>query len=110
MSFERWNRLSPVVGLAKQLGIEAQLTDSKNWDDFQSRVASADGDNSQLIKTAKKLALKASTGEVSVLAAIMYAADFPDVADQIAGNGSWMRFRRTRGDYSEAVALPIMRA
>jgi hypothetical protein len=109
MHFERWKALTPVMNVAKWLSFDEGLAQSRSWDEYEKLFTAANGDDGQMIKAAHRFLKKASTGEVSVLAAMLYAGGFADVADEISRAGLWTRFGRTRGEHAEAVALVITR-
>lgn len=110
MDFERWKALPPVENLAKSLSFDAELAQCKDWDEYANRFTAANGDEGRLIEAARKLSKTASTGEISVLAAMLHAGDYSHVADEISQVGVWSRLERTCGDHAEAVALAIMRS
>jgi hypothetical protein len=94
----------------KPLSFDAELAQRNNWGEYRQRFVATNGDDGQLIRTARKFSKKASTGEVSVRAAMLHAGNFTDIADEISQAGVWTRFGRTRDEYAEAVALAIMRS
>ena len=76
MDFERWKALPPVMNVAKELSFGEELALCNNWNDYTRRFVSANGDDGQLIKASRRFSKKASTGEVSVLAAMLHAGGF----------------------------------
>lgn len=56
-----------------------------------------------------KIADALSPGELSVLAAMLHAADFSRQADALCEETTWRGLERTHGDNATAVALAIMR-
>lgn len=110
MDFERWKGLAPVGHLASCLSFGEELSLSTGWDDYTKRFIAANGDEGVMVAAARKLVKRLSTSEVAVLAAMLHAADYSEVANEITAPGPWVRFERTRGDHSAAVAFAIMRS
>ncbi|MDK4739411.1 hypothetical protein PH547_11055 [Rhizobium sp. CNPSo 3464] len=108
MDFKVWKQLSPVQQMADRLGFNGALAECQNWDDYTARFI-ATNDDGRMVKTARQLFDYLSTGERPVLAAMLHAADFSRIADQLSGTETWSRLDRTYGDHAVAVGLAIMR-
>lgn len=107
--FMRWKLLPPTQDMAERLKLD--LRDCHMWGDFTNLFCDEnDRTQGDLVERIRKLACVVSTGEVPVLQAMLHAADYSRVADEIAGDDNWRRLSRTSGDHAEAVALAIMRA
>lgn len=108
MNFKTWKQLDPVEDVAQKLGFDIDKCSS--WEDYGDRFRTAnDKDVGHMVTRARKIAGHLSTGELSVLQAMLHAADFSWLADELAGEGTWERFDRTYGDNATAVALAILR-
>lgn len=106
--FGRWKSLAPVRQMAARVGLN--IDPCRSWGDYtEAFCAENDRTGGDLIKRARSAAGVLSTGEVPVLLAMLHAADYDRVADQLSGKDIWWRFARTSGDHAEAVALAIMR-
>ncbi|WP_412050253.1 hypothetical protein ACK6D9_00710 [Hoeflea sp. Naph1] len=107
--FMRWKLLPPIEDMSERLRLD--LSDCRKWSDFTT-VFGDENDRTQgdLVERIQKLACVVSSGELPVLQAILHAADYSRVADELAGDDNWRRLSRTSGDHVEAVALAIMRA
>lgn len=110
MDFERWKRLPPVSYIAGALAFDEQLSLCSDWDDYTRRFIAANSGHGRLTDAARKLSRKLSTGEVTVLAAMLHAADCSHIADEISGKHVWKRLEPSRGDYATAAKLAIMRS
>jgi len=108
MDFKTWKTLDPIEDIARKLGFD--LSRCSSWDDYGSRFRAAnDKDVGHLVKRAKEIASHLSTGELSVLQAMLHAADFSRQADEISEERTWRRLDNTYGDNATAVALAIIR-
>jgi hypothetical protein len=76
---------------------------------FNNSKAEQDGDRSPLVKEAKEVASACSTGEMALLRALLAAADFSGLADEIGSNTVWREIERCDDQHSRAVAACILR-
>lgn len=107
--FMRWARLPPVLQMAQRLNLD--ILDCTDWDDFTELFGDEnDLSGGQLIERIRKLACLLSSGELPVLLAMLHAADYSRVADELSGDNLWRKLDQTSVDHAEAVALPIRRA
>lgn len=106
--FDTWKGLMPVQLVAHQLGLAEMLAKSKDWDDYTSRFIAAN-DNGLIVKAAQTLFADLATEDRNVLAAMLHAADFSRVADELSERLTWWRLSRVGGDNALAVALAVMR-
>ncbi|MBY3531840.1 hypothetical protein HFN68_02610 [Rhizobium laguerreae] len=107
-SFATWKMLSPVTEMADRLGFD--IEQCIDWEEYGDRFRAAnDKDEGHMVKSARDLFTGLSTGERPVLAAMLHAADFSWLADELSGQETWTRLSRTYGDHAAAVALAIMR-
>lgn len=108
MNFETWKNLNPVKDVARKLGFD--LSHCGSWDHYGERFrATNDKDVGHLVIRAREIEGHLSTGELAVLQAMLHAADFSWLADELAGKGTWKRIDRISGDNSAAVAFAIMK-
>ncbi|MBB3915553.1 hypothetical protein [Rhizobium fabae] len=107
-SFETWKRLWPVTNIAEALDFDVALDESQSWDDYTTRFMDANSDG-QMIKVARELFADLATEDRSILAAMLYAADFSKIADELSEQMTWWRLSRIGGDNALAVALAIVR-
>lgn len=107
--FDRWKSLPPVVDMARR--IELDISNCQSWSDYTQRFcAMNDQTDGKLVETVRQLVGVVSTGEVSVLLAMLHAADYSRVADELGGNDIWRQhLDYTYGECAEAVGLAIMR-
>jgi hypothetical protein len=108
MDFNSWKKLDPVVDIAGKLVFDiGRCTD---WADYGTRFRAANDRNvGYMVTRATELAAVLSTGELPVLQAMLYAADFSRQADGIGEGQTWRRLDNTYGDNATAVALAILR-
>jgi hypothetical protein len=107
-SFATWKMLSPVIQMAGRFGFE--IEPCLSWEDYGERFRTAnDKDAGYMVKSAREAFNGLSTDERPVLAAMLHAADFSWLADELSGSQTWTRLDRTYGDHAAAVALAIMR-
>jgi len=107
-SFTTWKTLSPVIQMAGKLGFK--IEPCLSWQDYGERFRiTNDTDAGYMVKSARDVFTGLSTGERPVLAAMLHAADFSWLADELSGSQTWTRLDRTYGDHAAAVALAIMR-
>lgn len=108
MDFSTWKTLDPVEDIAHKLGFDVSRCSS--WDDYGSRFrATNDKDVGHLVTRAAEIADDLTAGELSVLAAMLHAADFSRQADTLCEGATWKGLDRTHGDEATAVALAILR-
>ncbi len=108
MNFNTWKTLDPVEDIAHKLGFD--VSQCSSWDDYGSRFRAANGkDVGRLVTRAAEIAHHLPAGELSVLAAMLHAADFSRQADTLCGGATWKGLDRTHGDDATAVALAILR-
>lgn len=106
--FLRWKVLPPVQDMASQIDLD--LSGCRSWSDYTEVFCNAnDRTDGELVKRVRHLADVVSTGEVPVLLAMLHAADYSRLADEIGGDDIWRRLSRTCGEHAEATALAIMR-
>jgi hypothetical protein len=92
------------------LSFDAQLDACNGWDEYTASFQRANGSEGRLVAAARKLTKLLSFGEISVLMAMLHAADYSHVADEIGGKGLWTRFARTREDFTDAIVFAIKRS
>jgi hypothetical protein len=109
VDFKTWKELGPVQEMAHRLGFNADLAECHDWDDYTSQFIAANNDSGRMVKKAQSLFDYLSTGERPVLAAMLHAADFSRIADQLSGAENWSMLDRTYDDHAVAVGLAIMR-
>lgn len=108
MNFETWKNLDPVEDVARKLGFD--VSRCRSWSEYGERFrATNDKDVGHLVTRAKEIEGHLSTGELAVLQAMLHAADFSWLADELAGKGTWQRLDRVHGDHATAVALAILK-
>lgn len=84
-SFATWKTLSPVLEVAGRLGFE--IEPCLSWEDYGERFRIAnDRDAGYMVKSAREALNGLSTGERPVLAAMLHAADFSWLADELSGS------------------------
>lgn len=92
MDFNTWKNLPPVEDIAYRLGFATALGQSRTWDDYTERFVSANDQGGKMVKPARKLYAELETEERPILAAMLHAADFSRVADELSENLTWWRF------------------
>jgi hypothetical protein len=106
-SFAAWKKLSPVVQMADGIGFD--IEPCHNWEDYGTRFRAANDSDGDMVNAARNLFGGLSTGERPVLVAMLHAADFSWLADELSGNETWTLLSRTYGNHAAAVAFAIMR-
>lgn len=102
-SFATWKMLSPVIEMAGRLGFE--IEPCVDWEDYGARFSTAnDKDAGYMVKSVRDVFTGLSTGERPVLAAMLHAADFSWLADELSGSQTWTRLDRTYGDHASLIA------
>lgn len=109
MDFNTWKNLPPVEDIAYRLRFATALAQSQDWNDYTARFIAANDDDGQMIKAARELFGDLETEERPILAAMLHAADFSRIADELSENMTWWRFSRIGGENATAVALAILR-
>ena len=80
------------------------------WRDFTDAVVRRnDIKTSSVVNAARTWNGICSSGERAVLCAVLAAADFAWLADELGGSENWQRFRGLGSDYREAIAAAILR-
>lgn len=106
--FMHWAKLPPVLQMAQRLDFD--ISDCRDWYDFNEAFCDEnDHTRGQLVERVRKLAGVVSAGELPVLLAMLHAADYSQVADELCGDDNWRKLDQTSGDHAEAIALSIMR-
>lgn len=95
--------------MAHRLGVD--ISGCPTWRAFTTAmVAFNDTDAAaRLVKAARAAAGFYSTGEKALLVALLVAADFAWLADEIAGPNAWERLTRCDDRHSRAIAAVILR-
>jgi hypothetical protein len=107
MNFDTWKNLPPVFGMARRLGFDIRRC--ADWADYTQCFIRANDRDGHLVHAARQTAASLSTGEIPVLQAMLAAADFAWLADELGQNRTWDRLDRTHGEHSKAVAIAILR-
>lgn len=82
-----------------------QVTASTTWKEYTQKLAYADRD--EMVAAVRQSASVASTSEIAVLAAAVYAADFAWLADEIC-DGSWFgKLQYTSGAHKKSILACI---
>ncbi len=90
--------------------IRLDISECQSWSDYTGVFCTEnDRTDGKLVESIRQLADVVSTGEVSVLLAMLHAADYSRVANELGGNDIWRRLDYTDGECAEAVGLAIMR-
>lgn len=97
-------KAGPGGHMAGRLGV--QIDQCETWQDFGVACRHANR-GAKFTDKAVKMGGVLSSGEVSVLCALLHAADYSSVADSIASDGTWYRLSRTIGPHGEAVLACI---
>jgi len=106
--FKRWRSLDPVRHMADRLKLD--ISHCRTWEDYTEAFGDEnDRTDGDLVERARSAIGVLSTGEIPVLLAMLHAANYDHVADELSGKDIWWRLSRTSGDHAEAVALAIMR-
>lgn len=106
--FDRWKSLPPIADMARRIDLD--ISNCQSWSDYTQRFcAMNDQTDGKLVENIRQLVGVVSTGEVPVLLAMLHAADYSRVADELSGDDIWRRLDYTHGDCAEAVGLAIMR-
>jgi hypothetical protein len=106
VSFGTWKQLDPIEDIARKLNFDIKRCSS--WVDFGEQFRAANGkDVGTMVQRARAIASHLSAGERSVLQAVLHAADFSWLADELHHKGTWDLLSYTRGDHAVAVALVI---
>lgn len=106
--FDRWKALPPIVDMVGRIRLD--ISECQSWSDYTGVFCTEnDRTDGKLVESIRQLADVVSTGEVSVLLAMLHAADYSRVANELGGNDIWRRLDYTDGECAEAVGLAIMR-
>ncbi|KJS08560.1 MAG: hypothetical protein VR78_17810 [Hoeflea sp. BRH_c9] len=105
--FQAWRALDPVIHMSRKLGFD--MSQCYSWQSFRSEfIRVNDQDVGHLVQAARRIEGVLSTGELPVLLAMLHAADFSWLADELADGQTWRMMDRTHGPHATAVALAIM--
>lgn len=106
-------RSGPGGAMARNLGIP--IDECSTWWMFtEAAVAANDAFGpgaGRVVAAARKLMGKAASGELAVLQAVLYAADFAWLADEFGAEigGTWRKMESTGGEHLLAVAACVAR-
>jgi hypothetical protein len=109
MDFKVWKQLPAVQEMATRLGFGDVLAESRDWNDYNIQFTAANYNDGRVVRAARSVFGDLSTGERPVLAAMLHAAGFSKLADELCGAENWSRLDSTYGDHAVAVGLAIMR-
>lgn len=106
--FDRWKALPTIVEMAGRVKLD--ISECLSWSDY-TRVFCAENNRTdgKLVESIRQLAGAVSSGELPVLLAMLHAADYSRIADELDGEDIWRRLDYTHGNCAEAVGLAIMR-
>ena len=94
--------------MAERLGFDVRSCNS--WQSYRESFVAANGkDDGTMVAGARNAAGYLSVGELSVLLAMLHAADFSWLADELSEGNMWRNLDYTRGEYAAAVGLAISR-
>lgn len=112
-------RDGPAGDLARRMGLD--ISGCISWQHFTATAvaynncdAEKDDERGLLVKAARRLCGSASTGEKAVICALLHAADFAWLADELSLDHQgeplfWTRLDGTYGDHLRAVAAAVLR-
>jgi hypothetical protein len=107
--FRWWKTLEPVREMALRVGLD--ISRCREWSDYTEAFCNQnDRTNGALIDRVRSVFDNLSSGELPVLLAMLHAADYSRVADELVGSVNWRRLDQTYGEHAKATALPIIRA
>ena len=96
-------KAGPGGAFAREAG--AAIDGCTTWREYQATCTHTKNFAKSLVERAKS----ASTGEKTVIAALLHDADYATQADAILPNGFWQALSRTEGSYKAAVLACIAR-
>lgn len=91
VGFAAWKRLKPVQLMAHQLDFATSLNECEDWDDYTARFIAANDSGSGIVNAAQTLFGDLESEERPVLAAMLHAADFSGIADDLSESLTWWR-------------------
>lgn len=94
--------------LCCRLGIDISMCET--WSEFTAAMVHFnDKTDGGLIEAARRLDGVGSTGERALLHAVLSAADFSRLADELSGGTVWLRLDYVFGDHRMALAACVAR-
>ena len=99
----------PGGAMCRRLGLEI-IDECQSWQEL-TRIAVLynDKSNGQLVKSARALHRAASHGERPLIQAILVAADFAWLADELAEGEAWQKTESAIGKHRLAIAACLAR-
>lgn len=98
-------KIGPAARICAKVGLE--IRNLNDWSDFTASFGEFDRKRGWKLPDMFR-DLPGGTGDTAVIQAILHAADYSHVADEMEG-GTWSRLQYVTGDYAEAVAAAILR-
>ena len=105
--FSRFRELYPARQMADRIGFNLALCST--WSEYGERFRDANRDAGHLVLRARSVATVLSDAELALLAAMLMAADFAWLADELCNGETWTYVQRAHGPHAEAIALAIIR-
>lgn len=110
MNFKEFKNCEPTLKVLEGLGLSECVSGCVDWYGFTKAVVGFnDQSGGRLVEDTKQYANSCSSGERVLLSAILYAADFSGLADNLDEGNTWRHFNRVSGLHRQAVVACIAR-
>ncbi len=109
LTFADFKAGEPARALFRKLGLEQYLEVATSWRSLRRVIVDFnDLEVGRFVKLARGCDGLASSGERTLLHAILFVADFAWLADELAEGRAWFRMDNVSGEWRAAVAACIL--
>jgi hypothetical protein len=109
LTFADFKAGEPAQAMFRKLGLEHYLEGATSWRSLRRLiVAFNDPDVGRVVKLARRCDGVASSGERTLLHAILFVTDFAWLADELIEGRAWFRMDDVSGEFRDAVAACIL--
>lgn len=108
MNFEEFQSSQPAREIFRKLGLSEYLEEATSWRALRAFIIHFNGaDEGTFVALARECDGSVSSGERILLHAILYAADFAWLADELTDGKAWQHMDSAHDDWRRAVAACI---
>jgi hypothetical protein len=109
LTFADFKAGEPAQAMFRKLGLEQYLEAATSWRSLRRLIIDFnDPDVGRFVKLARRCDGVASSGERTLLHAILFVTDFAWLADELTEGRAWFRMDNVSGEFRDAVAACIL--
>jgi hypothetical protein len=109
LTFADFKAGQPAKSMFRKLRLEQYLEAATSWRSLRRLIVDYnDPDKGLFVEAARRCDGTASSGERTLLHAILFATDFAWLADELTESRAWFRMDNVSGAWREAVAACIL--